>query len=233
MGIIQMRHIGKGRDNLPRNLSSLGAYAFCDCRHITVSSLPSWLRTVPHYAFTGCSSITSFTLHSQVTSIGSYAFSGCTNLASITIPSSVKTIGEGAFINCYALTYLFLDGTQTIEKDIVKNSGVVTLEVNSSLWTTAVDYTFCQCLALENCYINAPNLTNIASKMFYACNSLVSLYLNTPSITAVASDAFPTSLRDLYVPFSQGDVDLSGLSSDITVHYDYAFPATTPGHFLV
>jgi len=217
---------------LPNTLTTLGNRSFYGCPLVTISSVPTKITVINNYTFQNCSGITSFTVHNKVTRIGIDAFNGCINLQSITIPSSVKTIDNSAFKRCYMLTYLFLDGVTTIGTEILRYSGIETLEINSSNYVTATNNSFYGCTELANCYINAPNLTSIPNQFFYGCTSLVSLYLNTPSITSVGTNAFPTSLRDLYVPFSQGDVDLSGLSENITVHYDYSFPATTPGHFF-
>ena len=62
--------------------------------------LPKELKSIGSYAFENCSSLTSISIPESVTSIGSSAFSGCSSLTSINIPESVTSIGIYAFYNC-------------------------------------------------------------------------------------------------------------------------------------
>ena len=85
-------------------VTSIGEWAFIDCRSLTSITIPDSVTSLGYAAFYGCGSFTSITIPNSVTSIGENAFHYCNNLTSITIPNSVKSIGNEAFIYCSSLT---------------------------------------------------------------------------------------------------------------------------------
>ena len=81
-------------------VTTIGKYAFADCRVLTSVTIPNNVTTIGEYAFSVCSALTSVTIPNSVTKIGSGAFSNCSELTSVTIPNSVTTIGRAAFYAC-------------------------------------------------------------------------------------------------------------------------------------
>src|SRR5574344_1290973 len=69
-----------------------------------VFAIPNSVTTIGDYAFNDCRSLTSITIGDSVTSIGSYAFQGCIGLTSLTIPNSVNNIDSYAFRGCNILS---------------------------------------------------------------------------------------------------------------------------------
>ena len=91
----------------PSSLTSIGAYAFYNCRGFTGSlTLPNSLTSIGDYAFYYCWNFSgSLTLPSMLTSIGEYAFYDCTGFTgSLTIPSTLTSINNFAFYNCSGFT---------------------------------------------------------------------------------------------------------------------------------
>ena len=108
---------------IPEGVTSIGKWAFSDCRSLepkllvydkgtkcygwignvekcTNVVIPDGVTSIGAGAFLGCSSLTSIKIPKSVTSIGSYAFRGCSSLTSINIPDGVTSIGEEAFWGC-------------------------------------------------------------------------------------------------------------------------------------
>ena len=85
------------------NVTSIGQFAFLDCRGLTSVSIPSSVTSIGEYAFSDCDSLKSVTIPEGVTSIGSFAFNYCSGLTSVSIPSSVTSIGYSAFNGCTGL----------------------------------------------------------------------------------------------------------------------------------
>ena len=67
-------------------VTSIGEYAFYQCRHLTTVTLPSSVISIGRNAFDGCANLISATIPNRVTTIGWYAFCDCTYLSSVTIP---------------------------------------------------------------------------------------------------------------------------------------------------
>ena len=89
---------------IPNSVTSIGNYAFEDCKNLTSITIPNSVTSIGYRAFYWCSNLTSITIPNSVTSIGDWAFSGCSKLTSITIPNSVTSIGYRAFDDCDNIT---------------------------------------------------------------------------------------------------------------------------------
>ena len=69
---------------IPSSVTSLGDYAFADCRSLTSITIPSGVTGSIIETFIRCSGLTSITIPAGVTYISSYAFDRCTSLKSVT-----------------------------------------------------------------------------------------------------------------------------------------------------
>ena len=82
---------------LPKNLESIGAYAFANIPTLTTVSIPdSTLREIGTAAFKSCSALSSFNFKDGLSVIGDSAFEGAA-LTSVSFPRSVTYIGKNAF----------------------------------------------------------------------------------------------------------------------------------------
>ena len=70
-----------------KKVTSIGGWAFMDCRGLTSITIPDSVTSVDKYAFWNCSGLTSITIPDSVTSIGDFAFEGCSGLTSIILPN--------------------------------------------------------------------------------------------------------------------------------------------------
>jgi len=116
---------------IPNSVTSIGSGAFNGCRSLTSVTIPDGVTGIGSRAFLNCSSLKSVTLGKSVTSIEVAAFYGCRGLTSITIPNSVTSIGSSAFDECRNLTSVTIgNGVTSIEKYAFSNCSSL-MEVHS------------------------------------------------------------------------------------------------------
>ena len=87
---------------LQEGITTIGQYAFLECKNMQSIELPDSLTKIDNFAFSTCSSLSAIQLPAHLEYIRN-AFSKCTSLKSISIPDSVTYLGNQAFSNCTEL----------------------------------------------------------------------------------------------------------------------------------
>lgn len=87
--------------SLPETLTSIGANAFQSCSNLAITSLPVGVTYLNGSTFNGCSVINELTINGNLTHISSYCFTNCGKLNKLVIPNitSVPTLDTNAFTN--------------------------------------------------------------------------------------------------------------------------------------
>lgn len=98
---------------IKQGVTSIGGYAFQDCRSLTSVRMPDSVTSIGDEAFRDCRNLISISIPDSVTSIGSWAFEYCDSLTSISIPDSVTSIRSGAFGSCSSLTSVRIGNSVT------------------------------------------------------------------------------------------------------------------------
>ena len=157
---------------LEEGVTTIGKYAFYECRSLYGTHLPSTLTHIGTEAFAFCTGMISITLPKNLESIGSTAFGSCINLLSITIPEGVTTLKFQTFVNCFGLTSVTLPWSLTeISNSVFRScTSLRNITIPGSV-TTIGDDAFSGCTALTK--IDLPNSVNhVGSNAFYDCSSL-------------------------------------------------------------
>lgn len=90
-------------NNVSYSVTSIGEYAFRDCKSLTTIDIPNSITYIGSQAFCGCESLLAIDLPPYITVITQTLFSGCSSLKSLVIPEGVTTIGAEAFKLCSSL----------------------------------------------------------------------------------------------------------------------------------
>ena len=200
---------------IAEGVTSIGEYAFSDCRSLTSVTIPDSVTSIGEYAFYKCKSLTSVTIPDSVTRIGKYAFYDCTSLTSVTIPDSVTRIGEYAFSDCTSLTSVTIPDSVTrigsyAFSDCASLTGIWVAEGNSHYSSDVFGVLFnkdkttlVQCPGAFAVYAIPDSVTSIGDSAFGNCKSLTSVTI-PDSVTSIGDGAFAgcRSLTSVTIPDS-------------------------------
>ncbi len=158
------------------NVTAIGTYAFNASTTLKSIVIPESVTSIKEQAFNNSrlSNIT-FSGTSNLKTIGREAFSNCAYLTSIAIPESVTSIGYAAFAYTSLVSMVIPEGVTSIGQ-----------------------WAFTNCEDLVSITIPG-SVTSFGPWIFANCSSLVSVTA-TGSVPATFPDAFPTSVKILYVP---------------------------------
>ncbi len=195
------------------NITSIGSYAFRNCKALSLVTGTDHVTTVGEYAFKGCNSLKNINLNavisinngafsecdsleyinllSTLTTVGSSAFQGCDSLKSITVPQSVRKIGARAYADCPAVltvSFLPISAPSSLGEGIFSETGSESgTELNFSNSLTSVpDSLFCN--SNISSLSGGNNLTKIGNNSFARTN--LKTFSVSSKITSIGQNAF-------------------------------------------
>ena len=171
---------------IPNSVTSIGGWAFEDCKDLTSITIPNSVTSIGEGVFWWCSSLTSVTIPNSVTSIGDYAFYSCSGLTSITIPNSVTSIGESAFGWCSGLTSITIPNSVTsIGNGVFAYcEGLTSITIPESV-TSIGDDAFEGCSGLTSVNVWAEVPPTLGTDVFYNVSKQIPVYV--PSCGSVSA----------------------------------------------
>jgi hypothetical protein len=163
--------------------------------------VPDFVTTIGNYAFDNCRNLSSVTIPGSVTTIGYSAFQSCYNLSSFAIPASVISIGGNIFNNCIALTDIRVDAGNTVyasEDGVLYNKNKDVLQtfpagrsgdfVIPASVTTIGSGAFWGCSTLVSVTIPA-SVTSIEWNAFIGCHGLTDITVKWKTTPATISSS--------------------------------------------
>jgi len=155
---------------IPDSVTTIGTFAFYECRGLTSVSIPNSVTNIGEYAFKDCSGLTDIVLPNAITELKWWVLAGCTGLSTLTIPESVTSISSYALAYCTGLTNLILGRN-------VVSIGYAALEACTGLTTLIIP----------------SSVTSLGAHVFNGCTNLGSIYFlgNAPSADAAVFSWLP------------------------------------------
>lgn len=195
------------------NVTSIGSYAFYNCKNLKKVSIPNTVTSIGEYAFYGCESLVDISLPKDLAEINNYTFYGCTSLAEIYIPDSVTLIGNYAFNNCTGLIDISIGNNVVTIGDYAFNGCTSLVEVSVPDSVTLIgEYAFYGCSGLAKAFIGS-GVTSIGASAFYNCTSLSDVLLSD-GLIEINGWAFYgcSSLVEISIPDSVTTIRISAFS---------------------
>ena len=135
--------------------------------------LPKNVKSIGDYAFEECVSLKKIEIHSSVKVIGSGAFQNCTDLESIELPETITSIGSGAFWQCNSLKSMSIpEGVTKIASNTFKQCrNIASISLPKSL-IEIEPMAFSECCWGLKKIIIPKNVKKIGYQAFYECDKL-------------------------------------------------------------
>ena len=204
------------------SVTSIGDYAFYDCKSLTTIKIPNSVMSIGEDAFKGCSGLTSIKIPNSVTSIGNDAFVSCSGLASIEIPNSVTSIGDKAFWDCTGLASATIGNSVTsIGTWAFHNCGGLTsIEIPNSVTSIGLG-AFSDCSGLTSIVVKTGN-TYYDSRN--TCNAIIETSTGT-LIAGCNNTVIPNSVKSIGYEAFRGCWGSTSIEipNSVTSIGDYAF----------
>ena len=203
--------------NVPKKVTSIGAYAFYNCSSIEGEIvIPSAQTTIEPYTFYKCEKVTKIVIPAKVTTIGEHAFYSCKSLTEFTIPQGVTSIGTNAFKDCSGIQKLYFNAANMANVTVTTSGSTRTntvfggmgaadgFEVIFGRYVERVpNNLFSAVIKLKKVsFEDRSACTEIGSYAFAYCTNLEELYI-PESVTVLPSYLLTgcTSLKHLTIPF--------------------------------
>lgn len=162
---------------LPKNVTTIGKYAFSDTGVTGTLKLPEHLTEIDSFAFYHCGKLNGeLKLPDTVKEIGGFAFHSCGFTGKLELPASLENIGNDAFEFCSGLTgkLTFPSKMNEIIFSIFHGTGITEVVIPSSIKTVR-DFAFESCMNLKKVYLPT-EIPKIYNRAFRGCDNVKFYY---------------------------------------------------------
>ena len=213
-----------------KSITSIGGWAFKNCKNLTSVTLPGSLTSIGAGAFSN-SGLTSLVIPDSVKSIDYYAFDDCSKLKTVVLSGNVEVLKSYTFTDCIALEKVtILYGVKKIEGAFHGCKSLTSVTIPNSV--TEMNYgSFSYCSSLQSITI-PDSVTSIGDSSFYSCTSLSKAKIGK-KVSLIGEYAFKNcSISEVTLPASLKTIDddaFSGCTKLKKIRFLGNAPTFTPG----
>lgn len=193
----------------PKNLTSVGEYAFYECSNLETLTLNEGLRITSKYSFGYCTKLTEVVLPKTLEELGDQAFAHCSLLSKVYISKSINDVELSPFASCPLKTVEFEEGITRIPSSkasgnykkggLFAYSGLEEITIPDTVETIG-HCAFLKCEKLKK--VTFPkNLKEIEENAFWKCSSLEKAIL-PEGLESIEGGAFEecSALAEVFLP---------------------------------
>ncbi len=194
---------------LPKDLESIGEYAFYECSNLGIVEFNEGLKTTEKYSFGYCAKLEEVLLPKSLTKLGDQVFAHCTSLIKVFIPKGLNNVELAPFRACPLKTIEFEEGITKIPgttrgyvysvDGIFGDSGIEEVVIPDTVEVIGDD-AFHDCAKLKK--VTLPkSLKTIEGYAFADCTSLEEAKL-PEGIEKIKDSAYRgcKALKEVYLP---------------------------------
>ena len=237
---------------VPDGVTSIGQYAFYNCKSLTSVRIPDTVAAIGRDAFFGCGAIFDTTtnpgfilldgwivgvnqtlvgglsLRQNFRRISDRAFSHGM-ITEVTIGDEVTRVGQAWFADCTTLTNVtLLNGVTCIEESAFQNCSSLARVTIPNTVTNIGENAFRDCTGLESLAI--PVEVDIGSGAFEGCGGMKVVFVPDPD-TRDCSFAFNEAVKVIGYSCANGEATITGVlrDGDMSVAVDLEIPSELGG----
>ncbi len=155
--------------------TSIGSYAFDNCRRLVGITVPNSVVSIGEYALNNCVAMNSFAFPKSVSVVGEGAFYGCKKLRVVKLTGNITHLADRTFYGCERLWRVaFPEGIVSIGDYCFYECTNFSTEGLPKSLTSIGAYAFAYCTVMDK-IVTSPNITRIEAGTFYGCNGIKQL----------------------------------------------------------
>ncbi len=224
------------------SVTSIGSYAFYECRGLTSITIPCGVTRIGENAFQYCYNLEQITIPDSVTSIGKQAFAQTAYYVEVTnrengvlyignhlikafdisgeyeIKSGTKTVADAAFKWCNGLTGITIpDSVTDIGDDAFSNcEGLTSVTIPNSVKSIG-NGAFDNCTGLTSVTIPG-SVTSIGDSAFNYCTELTTVTI-PDGVTSIGGEAFKYCYKLEQITIPDSVTSIGKQAFDATAYY--------------
>lgn len=175
--------------SLPQGLTTIGDYAFSNCKRVTDIDIPDSVTKIGKSCFHRCESLSAVSMSDHVTAIGASAFNYCSSMTAVRLSRNIRTIENGTFSGCKALKEIVIpDNVTAIGQSVFSGCTAITSVTLGSSVQSIGKSSFSGCNGLAQLIIHAATPPTVPATLFNYIPATMTVCVPCEAVEAYQTD---------------------------------------------